>query len=69
MIYELRAYIGKDKTLYTALFTTIEAAKADSEKLLHLFKDSEGSIYGYITPLTATADGRFTPVNAQKERF
>ncbi len=69
MIYVLRAYIGKTKTLYSAIFTTMEAAKSDSVKLLNLFRKNGESIYGYITPLTATADGKFTPVNAKKERF
>ena len=54
MIYELRAYIGKTKTLYSAIFTTMEAAKSDSVKLLNLFRKNGESIYGYITPLTAT---------------
>lgn len=61
MIYELRAYIGKTKTLYTAIFTTMEAAKADANRLRKNTALNEIEMHGTITPLQPV-NGKFEPI-------
>lgn len=67
-IYELRAYIGKDDLAYTAIFTNIEAARNDADRLRQLCKRAKETICGSITPLKAERD-RFKPQLDLTEHF
>lgn len=56
MIYELRAYIGKTRTLYTAIFTNIEAAQNKAAGLRERCNRAEILLSGKITPLLANGN-------------
>lgn len=61
IIYELRAYIGKTKTLYNATFADIETAKADALRLQELTTINGVELHGKITPLQPQ-NGKFEPI-------
>lgn len=63
IIYELRAYIGATKTLYSATFADMEAAKTDAKRLQELTAVNGVELHGKITPLQPQ-NGKFEPIIA-----
>ena len=60
-IYELRAYIGVTKTLYLVMFTNLEAAQKEVEKLRNIYTKNEIDLFGKISVLSPS-NGRFEPI-------
>lgn len=67
-IYELRAYIGKNDLAYTAIFTNIEAARNDADRLRQVCQNANETFSGSITTLKAHGD-RFEPQFDSTEYF
>lgn len=56
MIYELCAYIGKTRTPYTAIYTSMTAAQNKVENLRKGCELNGLEIHGRITPLLAQGE-------------
>lgn len=56
MIYELRAYIGKTRTLYTAIYTNMAAAQNKVKTIRKNCELNGVELHGRITPLLAQGE-------------
>lgn len=68
MIYEVRAYIGKGENLYTCIFTTMEAARKEVERLTNGCNLNGIKISGMIYTLSALND-KYEPITGETVFF
>ncbi len=68
MIYEVRAYFGKCGNLYTCIFTTMEAASKEVERLINGCNLNDIKIFGMIYTLSAVSE-KYEPIAAKTVFF
>ena len=68
MIYKVRAYLGKGQNLYTCIFTTMEAASKETERLIKGCNLNGVKVSGMIYTLSAIND-KYEPINEKTVFF